>query len=187
MSDEQSELVHGVSEGGMAAKHPPSDEYAIVVGPKTGAEFNRIRSWLIPVACWRVDDLRFAFDSSFVQPEIKTELAHLAQLVKEHPESPLSIFGHADPTGEDSYNKVLSGRRAKVIYALLISNTAPEDAAQLWEQVGAEEHWGVTENQTMQAVTGLSEGTPRKSLVQAYMQQLCDPELKLEKNKDFLA
>ncbi|MBI3757310.1 MAG: hypothetical protein HY267_04970 [Deltaproteobacteria bacterium] len=39
----------------------------------------------------------------------------------------------------------------------------------------------------MQAVTGLSEGTPRKSLVQAYMQQLCDPELKLEKNKDFLA
>jgi hypothetical protein len=41
----------------------------------------------------------------------------------------LSIFGHADPTGQDPYNKDLSGRRAKAVYGLLIRDTA------LWEEL----------------------------------------------------
>src|SRR5215813_13554195 len=148
MSDEQRDLIHTASEGGVAATHPPSDDYAVVVGPKTTNEFNRIRSWLVPVACWRVDDIRFSFDSSFVQPEVKIEMAHLVQLMNKHPECPLSIFGHADPTGDDSYNKTLSGRRAKAIYSLFICYSARDHAVHFLYQTARADDRRPSENKT---------------------------------------
>jgi hypothetical protein len=87
MSEQQTELTHAVSEGGIAAKHPVLQELGVSVGPATGSEFNTIKAGIVPVACWRVEDLRFEFDSSFITPAIKTELEHLAKLVKEHPPS----------------------------------------------------------------------------------------------------
>jgi hypothetical protein len=36
---------------------------------------------------------------------------------------PLALFGHADTTGQDEYNKRLSGRRAEAVYAVLTRNT----------------------------------------------------------------
>ena len=101
--------------------------------PRRPPSSNTARLRLIPIACWRVDDIRFAFDSSFIAPDsdatstndIRVELAHLADLVKAHPGCPLSVFGHADPTGNDDYNKALSGRRATAVYALLIANADP--------------------------------------------------------------
>jgi len=121
-----------ISEEGMAAKHESIVEPAVLVGSATGSEHNRIRAAIIPVACWRLEDLRFEFDSSFITPGIRAELEHLAQLVKDHPPPsksngkpgcPLSVFGHADATGDDDYNKQLSGRRAMAIYALLTRDT----------------------------------------------------------------
>ena len=138
MSEQQTEPTHVVSEGGIAAKHPLLQEQGALVGSATGTEFNTIKAGIVPVACWRVEDLRFEFDSSFITPGIKTEFEYLAKLVKEHPPSskahgkpgcPLSVFGHADPTGDDDYNKQLSGRRATAIYALLIRDT------NLWEKL----------------------------------------------------
>ena len=81
-------------------------------------------------------------------------------LLKEHPESPLSIFGHADPVGNDEYNKGLSGRRATVIYALLISNSDPNTAVRLWEEVAQQEHSDSKQRGQMQALTGLPAGMP---------------------------
>jgi peptidoglycan hydrolase-like protein with peptidoglycan-binding domain len=49
--------------------------------------------------------------------------------MKEHPGAPLSIFGHADPVGDDDYNKKLSGRRATAVYGMLTRNT------DLWEEL----------------------------------------------------
>jgi tetratricopeptide (TPR) repeat protein len=50
-------------------------------------------------------------------------MAELKKLIDEHTtrgkKPPLSIFGHADPVGDDDYNKKLSGRRAAAIYALI--------------------------------------------------------------------
>jgi outer membrane protein OmpA-like peptidoglycan-associated protein len=139
-----------------------------------------------------VDDIRFAFDSSFIgsdstdaKNDIRAELQLLSDLVQEHPESPLSIFAHADPVGNDDYNKQLSGRRATVFYALLISNSDPDTAVRLWHEVAQQEHWGANQQQAMQTFTGLPEGTADDALMQAYMQKLFPAELKLTK-QDFL-
>src|SRR5450755_3812307 len=114
----------GTPGGGTAQSHPEKDPIPLLVAPTTEVALNTIRAFLIPVGCWRVDDVRFAFDSSLVHPDVKTEMALLATLRANHPEAPLSLFGHADPSGEDDYNKTLSGRRATAIYALLTRDIA---------------------------------------------------------------
>src|SRR5215467_6862996 len=123
MSNEPADSLHGVSDAGVAGKHPAAPEPIFLVAPATADEFNTARLRLIPVACFRVDDIRFQFASSFVTPDIKLELRILENLIKAHPGAPLSIFGHADPVGDDNFNKILSGRRATAIYGLLTRNT----------------------------------------------------------------
>ena len=90
-----SSLEVSVTEGGIAATHAEVENFRPLVGPSTGGEFNTIKAALVPVACWRVDDIRFEFDSSFIQPGIEAELKHLADLLKKHP--PASIAKNATP------------------------------------------------------------------------------------------
>jgi hypothetical protein len=181
-----------VSEGGVAGKHDAPDPFEVLLGPSTGSEFNTARLPLAPVACFRVDDIRFAFDSSFLAAEadekndIRSELKLLAELLLELPGSPLSVFGHADPVGDDVPNKSLSGRRARIVYALIISNKEPDLALKMWQEVAAEEKWGASQKQTMETTTGLPHGTSDKDLMKAYMKALSPPELQVGKT-DFLA
>lgn len=101
--------------------------------------FNALRMSLMPVACWRLDDHRFEFDSSFILPETRDDLARLATMHGDFKDSPMSIFGHADPVGGDSdYNKKLSGYRAKSTYALLTRKT------EMWEELHDAHGWGLT-------------------------------------------
>lgn len=186
MSDGNQGSVRGSSLGGVSGQHPDSDSIQLYPAPSTSDEFNKARLNLIPVACWRVHDIRFAFDSSFVAPEIATELQDLRNLVQDYPGCPLSIFGHADPVGSDDYNKALSGRRATAIYALLLCNSDPSTAVSLWQKISNTENWGDDQQQAMQSTTGLPDGTPNASLFQAYMQKLCPQDLALSK-QDFLA
>lgn len=92
-------------------------------------ERNRIREPLQPVAAWQLADHHFAFDSSALLPSMATDLADLIALATALPGCPLSIFGHADPTGEKGYNKLLSGRRAVSLYGLLTRQPA------LWKEL----------------------------------------------------
>ncbi len=184
--------MSGSSEGGVSGTHGQTTLPTLAVGSSTGDEFNRLRLALASNACFRVDDVRFAFDSSFLianpddeTKDIRAELKLLVNLLQENPHSPLSVFGHADPVGADDYNKQLSGRRATVIYALLISGTDPNTAAAMWQDVAAKEHWGAPQRQSMQTFTGLPEGTADLTLIQAYMAKLRPKELLLSK-EDFL-
>jgi hypothetical protein len=193
MADDNSGTIHNSSDGGVAGKHNPADSPQLLLGPTTSSQFNSATLRLIPVACFRVDDIRFAFDSSFVasdpadeKNDIRAELKLLVNLRKDNPESPLSVFGHADPVGSDDFNKQLSGRRATVIYALLLSTTDPDTAVKLWQQVAKQENWGADQRQQMQALTGLPEGTADATLFKAYMQKLAPADLKVSK-EDFLA
>jgi len=207
MSKQQTELTQVISEGGISGRHPTVDLPTVHVGPTTDAEFNTVRAGLVAVACWRVDDIRFEFDSSFVTPGIETELEHLMQLVKDHPPTsktdgkpgfPLSVFGHADPVGNDDYNKQLSGRRATAIYALLTRDT------NLWEKLFSQpfgnDKWGRKFLETMldkvspapagesnqeEAIQHEHNVGKRKDLFERYMENLCGPDLKLKK-EDFL-
>ena len=169
-----------------------------------------IRPALFPIACWRINDIRFDFDSSFVRPEITEEIAQLAQLREEHKESAattpsksasiyprLSLFGHADPVGADPYNKTLSGRRATAIYALLVRDV------NLWEYLYSHPFGGDDWHKTcVDVMTGAlpllgaqgnqlsadlrSSQTARLTLFAQYM-DFISFGLRLDKQSDFLA
>lgn len=217
--------VHNQSEGGVAADHAPPPPLQASVAPATDAEGrNTLKSSIIPYACWRAHDVRFEFDSSFPLPEIRLEMAALKALLDRHAQfddqgavvakPPLSVFGHADPTGADDYNKNLSGRRAQAIYALLTRRV------DLWEDLRAQplgaDNWGAPIEKKMLAALSVpsSEGAPpvppsvadfqkksgltadgvigpatRKALYLAYMEFVCvdaySKPYKLEA-KDFL-
>src|SRR5580698_3827131 len=148
-NDPQDASVNSAGEGGVTGLHAVPDPTPILVGPCTDDQLNTARMRLIPIACWRLDDVRFAFDSSFITPDVTSDLLVLADLLSQNPGCPLSIFGHADPVGTDDYNKSLSGRRATVVYALLISNKDPGTALSLWQKVSATENWGTNQQQMM--------------------------------------
>ena len=196
---------HISSGGGIAATHAKESNDDIRVAPTTSDEYNTLRTSFMPRACWRMDDLRFAFDSSLVLPDAAEEFTDLAILVKAHPDAPLTVFGHCDPVGQDAYNKKLSGRRAVAVYAVLIRD------ATLWETLYATplggDKWGVRSLQLMlvklgygpvgvdgkhddptrqalqrfQAVAGIPESgeadqMTREKLFLAYMDSICKDE-----------
>ena len=142
--------------GGMAGNHADPDSSSRPVAPATAGELNTFRPGLFPIACWRLDDVRFDFDSSFVRPEATLEIKLLAALIRQHPGAPLSVFGHADPVGNDDYNKTLSGRRASAVYAVLTRHI------DVWESLYLEpykgDHWGVRTIQIMLDALGYSPG-----------------------------
>lgn len=194
--------------GGTAAVHELATRLPARVAPTVENAFNQLVIPLIPIACVRVEDIRFAFDSSFVGPNVGPEMAALASLrdsQKLDGISPrVSIFGHADPVGDDDYNKRLSGRRALAIYGMLVRDTA------IWESLYTTrihetgDPWGKMAVQTMLATVGSGndvaefqrangldpDGDPgprtRAALYRAYMDTLCG-DLKLDKADDFLA
>ncbi len=203
----QSEASFSLLDGGVVGARPRPKQLEISVAPTAAADFNTIRAGLFPLACFRVDSIRFAFDSSVVAPGVRADLARLGELLRVHPPaslaraaqppragSPLSVFGHSDPTGDDEYNKLLSGRRAQAIYALLVRD--PD----LWEQLYSRPHgsdqWGVRAIETMLAQLGResessreidANRTRRRALFVDYMDSLCgDAVPKLAKG-DFLA
>lgn len=193
MSDDNQGALSNASPGGVAGEHAAVDSLELRVAPATGSEFNSVHFRLIPIACWRVDDVRFRFDSSFPvldsgsdassPNDLRAEMQALAAMVKAHPGSPLSIFGHADPVGDDAYNKTLSGRRATAIYALLTRNTS------LWQTLYNSpfggDNWGDDSLTSMQNATGLPRGTRNADLFSAYMDLICGKDFKLAKT-DFL-
>jgi hypothetical protein len=147
-----------ISDGGVSAEHRVQVSLPIAVAPTTAGLVNSFRKPLLPIACWRIDELRFEFDSSFVLPHAAAELKHLALLWDSCQGPPMSVFGHADPVGDDEYNKALSGRRARALHAVL---TRKADA---WEELYSSPHggdrWGVRSVQTMLLALGFQPGPP---------------------------
>lgn len=199
MADTDTDLIHNVTDGGIAGAHPEDEPVTVLAAPSPGKEFNTVKAFLTPTGCWRVEDLLFEFDSSVVRPNAREELPTLFQLMEDHSfkdldsgetRSPvLSIFGHADPTGKDDYNKALSGRRAAAIYGMLTRRD------EIWESlfqnkggfapVAAGDKWGANALTIMRDALGIAPpdgGTPppeekdptaRKTLFLAYMDFCC--------------
>jgi outer membrane protein OmpA-like peptidoglycan-associated protein len=55
----------------------------------------------------------FAFDSDELQPGARTSLARIAEFLNGYPNQSVSVDGHTDSVGSDTYNQTLSERRAR--------------------------------------------------------------------------
>ena len=148
--------VGGLADGGLALRHPPQRRLPLVLAPTDGQRSNTVREPLTPIACWRIDGVRFAFDSSFLGPESRAELAMLGSLRRSLGAAPMAIFGHADPVGDDAYNRELAARRARAVHAVI---TRDVDAwAQLFDQKLQGDDWGVRALQLCLEAIGLAPG-----------------------------
>ena len=147
---------------------------ALNVAPTDGSsKFNTIRIPLIPVACWRLEDPSFDFDSSFVSAKFRGEmvptdpgqdtaeddglsetsgapdspLTTLSGIVSQNQGCPAAIFGHCDPAGSDALNKTLGDRRAIAVYALVTRQ--PDLWAYLYDNPQVGDKWDLKMVQAM--------------------------------------
>jgi len=140
----------GGSGNSFGAQHAPAPERKLNVAPTDGTtKYNAIRIPLIPVACWRLNDPAFAFDSSFVSPQFRGELSSLGGIVSKNQGCPAAVFGHCDPAGSDALNKTLGDRRAIAVYAVLTRQ--PDLWAYLHDTPQVGDNWDMHMTQSMLA------------------------------------
>jgi len=155
---------------GIFARHPATATLPILAAPTTpdrAGAFNRVRQDLVTVACANLKDFAFAFDSSFIDPNAAVGFDRLAKLMAKYPGSPITVFGHADADGDPAYNKFLSERRARSVFAFTLRRT------EIWEQLFSDaserahvrgDDWGLRSIQTMlqalEFVPGNLDGKP---------------------------
>jgi hypothetical protein len=139
-----------------ASAHEISQAQPLAVAPAIKDEFTTLRPGIEPLACWRLNEALFDFDCSFLTPGVRSSAPRFSQLLRAHPGALATIFGHADSSGSDEYNTVLSGRRAKALHALLVRDTAMWE--ELYRQPFGNDSWGIRAIQIMLGV--LPAGSP---------------------------
>jgi OOP family OmpA-OmpF porin len=78
--------------------------------------------------CWVIKNLRFAFDSSKIEPQYYAELNQVAARLKELPSDVrIRIDGHTDSVGTKEYNQGLSERRAQAVHDFLVKAGVPDE------------------------------------------------------------
>jgi len=70
--------------------------------------------------------LLFDVDKADIQTTTKANLDQLSQTLKKYDDTNILVEGHTDATGEDSYNKKLSDKRAESVENYLVSNGVSE-------------------------------------------------------------
>lgn len=153
--------------GSIIASHAVPELLPILAAPNiAGRGKNTIRMELIPIACARLAGGCFAFGSSFILPESRGEFQALSRLRRANPGAPLSLFGHADPVGNDDVNKEISGHRAESVYAVLLHDTARWE--RLYVAAGQSEGWGVAAIQQMLQTLGYETSPSTKSAIESF-------------------
>ena len=66
--------------------------------------------------------LLFGFDSYTIPANTKTELAKLASILEEYPDTEILVAGHTDNVGTEAYNQTLSEDRADAVADQLVAN-----------------------------------------------------------------
>lgn len=84
-----------------------------------GAEVERVNEGI--KITFHESVVNFGFDSSNLTPSSEENLAKLAKVLKEQPNTNISIYGHTDSKGSDDYNLKLSERRANSVVNYLNS------------------------------------------------------------------
>jgi OOP family OmpA-OmpF porin len=74
-----------------------------------------------------LEGVNFAFDKADLLPVAYPILEEDVRMLKANPKLRVSIEGHTDIRGSDAYNQNLSERRAKSVYAYLVSQGIAAD------------------------------------------------------------
>ena len=67
-------------------------------------------------------DMTFASNSYKLSPGLLPEIARVAQILNNYPNSTISVEGHTDSKGSDEYNMTLSEKRAHSVRDQLVNN-----------------------------------------------------------------
>lgn len=71
------------------------------------------------------NDILFDFDSTALRTESRETLREFAGVLARYPEQTVSVAGHTDSVGTDSYNQRLSEQRAAAVKSYLVSQGVP--------------------------------------------------------------
>jgi outer membrane protein OmpA-like peptidoglycan-associated protein len=84
----------------------------------SGAEVERVAPDEVRVRM--PSDITFDFNRADLRYEFRPRLRDLASTLSRYPRMSVTIVGHADAIGSDSYNQALSERRARAVGAALM-------------------------------------------------------------------
>jgi len=71
--------------------------------------------------CWATPHILFDFDSDSIKPQYYTALEVIVGVLERNPGVKLEIQGSTDNTGPESYNQMLSEKRARAVKGFLVS------------------------------------------------------------------
>jgi OOP family OmpA-OmpF porin len=71
--------------------------------------------------CWRTPDILFDFDSAIIKPRYQSALAAIISVLNNTPALKIEIQGNTDNIGPESYNQMLSEKRARVVKDYIVS------------------------------------------------------------------
>jgi OOP family OmpA-OmpF porin len=72
--------------------------------------------------CWATPDILFDFDSTEIKPRYHTALEIIIAVIKKNPGLKIEIQGHTDSMGPESYNQMLSEKRALAVKEYMVRN-----------------------------------------------------------------
>ena len=81
---------------------------------------------IVPTATISLNNIFFDFAKAVLRPESFPELNRLVTLLAERPAMEVEVAGHADASGPDSYNLLLSQFRARAVTQYLVSKGVSE-------------------------------------------------------------
>jgi hypothetical protein len=77
--------------------------------------------------CWATPDILFDFDSTEIKPRYHSALEVIIAVLKKNPGIKIEIQGHTDNTGPESYNQMLSEKRALAVKEYIVNKGIESD------------------------------------------------------------
>ena len=71
--------------------------------------------------CWATHDILFGFDSTEIKPQYHSALEVIIAVLKQNPDLKIEIQGNTDNMGPESYNQMLSEKRALAVKEFMVN------------------------------------------------------------------
>jgi outer membrane protein OmpA-like peptidoglycan-associated protein len=109
--------------------------------------------------CWATHDILFGFDSSEIEPQYHPALEVIIAVLKKNPGLTVEIQGNTDNLGPESYNQMLSEKRALAVKAYMVTKGIESERLKA-VGLGATRNVASNENDTGRALNRRIEFVP---------------------------